>query len=210
MTNTFYELRERGTLFDPRNLWRVVGGKGRNLLPSVVENMLDAKVELDGRLRSIINEFTTQFAGRVTLSINEVAASKADFDAVIAVRKVRDTAEKEVPFLRKKLDEYLDDTRTKETLVGAMQDQVSTNYEGFHDGYQESKNANGKGGKKKGNGKARESEIMDTDSFAHQIEAIFMVGRSVVVDEGIGSRSRSRSASVSISENGNVSSGGSV
>jgi len=45
VTSTFWELRGCGGLFSPRNLMRLVG---RGLLPRVVENMLDAKVELDG------------------------------------------------------------------------------------------------------------------------------------------------------------------
>ncbi len=64
LTNTFYELQaERGGLFNPLNLVRLVG-RGRDLLPRVVENMLDAKVELDGRLRKVISDFTAWEAGK--------------------------------------------------------------------------------------------------------------------------------------------------
>jgi hypothetical protein len=53
VTNTFWELRARGGLFNPRNLVGL-------LIPKVVENMLDAKAEVDARLRQAINDFTGQ------------------------------------------------------------------------------------------------------------------------------------------------------
>jgi len=68
MTNTFWELRSRGGLFNPANLMRLVGG---GLVPTVVHNMLDAKSELDGRLRTVINEFVSAFAMRMTASIED-------------------------------------------------------------------------------------------------------------------------------------------
>ncbi|KAL8971353.1 MAG: hypothetical protein Q9183_001094, partial [Haloplaca sp. 2 TL-2023] len=121
ITNTFYELRERGSLFNPRNLWRHLGG---NLLPKVVENMLDAKVELDGRLREVITAFTNAFADRIIAPITEAESKKRGFDPLKATEQVKRVAEKEVPLLRTKVDEYLDDARTKETLVSAVQDLV--------------------------------------------------------------------------------------
>lgn len=187
VTNTFWELRERGGLFDPRNLWRLMGG---GLLPKVVENMLDAKAELDGRLRTVINEFTNSFALRMT---KEVDATGKDFDGVQAVKKIQDVSEKEVPLLRRKLDEYLDDTQTKETLVGAVQDQVIQNYETFHDLYTAEKRANGKGISKKGKG--RDDEAWDPDMFNEWAAGLFRVGKIGIEDEDDYSRSRSRSIS---------------
>ncbi|KAL8798663.1 MAG: hypothetical protein Q9200_007724, partial [Gallowayella weberi] len=113
VTNTFYELRDRGGLFDPRNLWKRMGG---NLLPKVVENMLDAKVELDGRLRAVITEFTSAFADRIMAPVDDSATAKKGFDPLKAVTQVKFIAEKEIPTLRMKLDEYIDDGRTRETL----------------------------------------------------------------------------------------------
>ena len=49
-------------------------------MPKVVENMPNAKAELDVRLRFVISEFTWQFAGRMTAGIegkpNGAAATK--------------------------------------------------------------------------------------------------------------------------------------
>ena len=191
VTNTFWELRERGGLFDPRNLWRFVGG---GLLPKVVENMLDAKVELDGRLRTVINEFTNNFALRMTNPIGDTATRGSGFDAIKAVKKVQQLAEKEVPLLRRKLDEYLDDVRTKETLVAAVQDQVIQNYENFYDLYTADKRSNGKAISKKGKG--RDDEAWDPDMFSEWSTGLFNVGKFGSLDEDRSSRSISRDGSI--------------
>ncbi|KAL9045711.1 MAG: hypothetical protein Q9206_007244, partial [Seirophora lacunosa] len=132
LSATFYELRDRGGFFDPRNLWRKFGGG--KLLPKVVENMLDAKVELDGRLRAVITAFTGAFADRILGPLDEKKVAKKGFDAIEAVEAIKRVADEEARVLRRKLEEYLDDRRTRETLVGAVQDQVVQGYEAFYEG----------------------------------------------------------------------------
>ncbi|KAL9633432.1 MAG: hypothetical protein Q9204_003401 [Flavoplaca sp. TL-2023a] len=174
VTNTFYELRERGGFFDPRNLWKRMGG---NLLPKVVENMLDAKVELDGRLRGVITDFTTGSADRITNPINERTTAKKGFDPLKAVNHVKASAEKEVPLLRKKLDEYLDDRRTKETLVSAVQDLVTQRYEAFYEGQMKEKSGEAGSRRASKKGKGREDEVWDVDMFEEWVGGVFMVGK---------------------------------
>ena len=192
VTNTFWELRERGGLFDPRNLWRFMGG---GLLPKVVENMLDAKAELDGRLRTVINEFTNNCASQMTNAISTIATSARGFEGIKAVKAVQEASEKEVPLLRRKLDEYLDDQRTKETLVSAVQDQAIQNYETFYDLQMTNKRANGKAVSKKGKG--RDDEIWDPDMFAEWASGVFKV-KTLEIQEDGDSRSQSVSRSGSI------------
>lgn len=171
ITSTFWELRERGGLFNPRNLVRLVG---RGLLPRVVENMLDAKVELDGRLRTVINEFTNSFASKMTSSLPKKVTTMSAQDSRKAVSLVCEYIEKEVPNLRRTLDDYLDDTRTKETLVGAVQDCVLQRYEEFFDTY-----AALEGGKtvsSRRHGKGREDSVWDVDTFTEWSEGVFRVG----------------------------------
>ena len=191
VTNTFWELRERGGLFDPRNLWRFVGS---GLLPKVVENMLDAKVELDGRLRTVINEFTGNFASRMTKPVDEIASLKRGTDAVQAGKKVKQLAEKDVPLLRQKLDEYLDDVRTKETLVAAVQDQVILNYESFYDIYTAERRSNGRAVSKKGKG--RDDEAWDPETFSEWTAGLFNVGKLDSLEGDESSRSISRNGSI--------------
>ena len=192
VTNTFWELRERGGLFDPRNLWRIMGG---GLLPKVVENMLDAKVELDGSLRTVINDLTSDFASRITKPVDASATAKKGFDAVQAVAVIQKVAEKEVSFLRRKLDEYLDDVRTKETLVAAVQDQVIQNYETFYDMYTAEKRSNGKPVSKKGKG--RDDEAWDPDMFTEWAAGVFRVRGMGALDDDDDDDGRSRSRSMS-------------
>ncbi|KAL9609044.1 MAG: hypothetical protein Q9167_006165 [Letrouitia subvulpina] len=192
VTNTFWELRERGGLFDPRNLWRLMGG---GLLPKVVENMLDAKAELDGRLRTVINDFTSRSASQMTIAIDASATAKRGFEGIKAVKKVQETSEKDVPLLRRKLDEYLDDQRTKETLVSAVQDQAIQNYETFYDMQMADKRSNGVTRSKKGKG--RDDEIWDPDMFNEWASGVFNVKRlGVQEDEDSRSRSMSRTGSI--------------
>ena len=160
VTNTFWELRERGGLFNPGNLVRLVGN---SLMPRVVENMLDAKAELDAQLRNVIGDFTNGFATRMTTQVSEAATAKSDFDGAKAMGLLRKNVEKEVKVLRGKLDEYIEDARTKDTLAGAIQDQSVSNYEDFYERHLSSKQSNGAASSKKGKG--RQEGIWDPDTF---------------------------------------------
>lgn len=177
ITNTFWELRERGGLFDPRNIMRFLGN---NMMPKVVENMLDAKAELDARLRTVISDLTNGFAAKMTAAVTEPATKKRDFDAGKAVKSIRVAIEREVLALRTKLDEYLDDVRTKETLVGAVQDQVLANYDDFFEQHVAKSKANGNAVSKKGKG--RQDDVWDPDTFADWAITVFGVGE-VELDE---------------------------
>ncbi|KAL1638248.1 Golgi transport complex subunit 3 [Neofusicoccum ribis] len=171
VTNTFWELRERGGLFNPTNLMRLVGG---SLMPRVVENMLDAKAELDGRLRTVINDFTSTFAGRITAPIAPEKINKKGFEGADAAQQARAAAEREVGFLRKKLDEYVDDLRTRETLVVAVVEQLVANYELFWDRL-------GEQGKRPlgvvAKGKTRVDEVWEPGVFADWCADVFKVGQ---------------------------------
>ena len=208
VANTFYEIRDRGGLFNPRNLMRLVGG---GLIPRVVEDMLDAKVELDGRLRTVINDFTAGYANTMTKALprhRKPANCDADAAAGRAVIATRKDIENGVPLLRHKLDEYLDDLRTKETLVAAVQDQVVQIYEAFFEAYTSSDaSSDGRNGGRARSiskkGKSREDAVWDIDTFAEWTEGIFMVGSEGLVNDenedgidGSGSRSLSRTGSV--------------
>lgn len=178
VTSTFWELRERGGLFNPRNLMQLVG---RGLLPRVVENMLDAKVELDGRLRTVINDFTNSFAAKMTASLPPASSFSSSKYTSASLQKTRDAIgticgdiEKEVPNLRRLLNEYLDDTRTKETLVGAVQDTVIQLYEDFYDAYTSAETGRDKLAKKHGKGAA--DTVWDIETFSEWTEGIFRPG----------------------------------
>ena len=174
---------------------------GKNLLPRVVENMLDAKVELDGRLRTVINDFTDSFATKMASPLPSLPSplpSTTSTPPPITPQKARqalhqicEAIEKEVPNLRALLDDYLPDARTKETLVGAVQDRTLQLYEDFFEAYM----ALDKSSRATANGKAPESEVWDLDTFADWSDGVFRVGvaafRSVEDDSDRGSRAES-------------------
>lgn len=195
VTNTFWELRERGGLFNPRNLLRLMGG---GLLPRVVENMLDAKVELDGRLRTVINDFTNGLAARTTADLTESGSRKQASDAATVVQHVRNAVKRDSLLLRKNLDNYLDDVKIKETLVVAIYEQVVQNYEVFYERYKTGLLPNGKA--VSASGKERDDdEVWDLNTFADWAGHVFDV-RPVdsyeAGEDGDGSRSVSRAGSI--------------
>ena len=194
LTTTFWELRARGGLFNPSNLVRLVGS---GLMPRVVENMLDAKSELDGRLRKVINDFTNTYAARMTSTIDEQSTSKSGFNAAKATQIVRSAVEKELPLLRSNLNEYLEDVRTKETLVAAVQDQTLANYEDFFDRHLVGTGKSGGSVSKKGKG--RQQDVWDPDTFADWAAMVFDVQQLKADDGGDG-----RSPSPTISLSGSV------
>lgn len=180
VTNTFYELRDRGALWNPASWYRLASGAvSGGLLPKVVENMLDAKSELDGRLRTVINDFVNNYSSHILAPISSQAIAdgkkpnaKEPFDALRAVQTVRGLAEKDAPVLRAKLDEFLgSDVRTKETLVMAVRDQVTLGYEEFFDSWSEQH-----GGRKVSRkGKGREGDILGPEVFGEIVERVFAV-----------------------------------
>lgn len=178
LTHTFHELRDRGSLFNPLNWGRLVAGSGYALLvPRVVTNMLDAKSELDGGLRTVITDFTSGFVQRITEPFSEasIKAAGTAFDPLAATVKTRANVEEQAPFLRKKLDEYLDDMRTRETLIAAIQDQVCLVYEEFVEQHVEGGRGRGRAGVGKGKGKGREDGVWDPSVFSDWTRDVFGV-----------------------------------
>lgn len=197
VTNTFWELRERGGLFNPRNLVRLVG---RGLVPRVVENMLDAKAELDGRLRTVISDFTNGIANEMTSSLPaKVVPEKQSREPGGVIGPTCKAIEKGIPTLRQSLDDYLDDIRTKETLVAAVQDRVLQVYEEFFNKYVSVQNNSGRMVTR--NGKGAESSVWDIETFTEWSSQVFRVDElgyqsSEEVDDDGPSRSLSRTGSL--------------
>lgn len=168
-------------------------------MPRVVENMLDAKAELDARLRGVIHDFVNEFAGKMVAAMptttgkakptaQQLAALEDPTKAAAAVQATRVTIEAEVLLLRTKLDEYLDDARVKETLIAAVEDHVLQCYEEFFDRYTRGSGGagdgagNGRNGGMVGTpgsisrkGKGREDDVWDPDTFADWTGNVFGV-----------------------------------
>ncbi|KAL5114386.1 Golgi transport complex subunit 3 [Pleosporales sp. CAS-2024a] len=178
-TNTFWELRSRGGLFNPRNLVGL-------LIPKVVENMLDAKAEVDARLRQAINDFTGHFVARITVPIDTKNGKKVPVqEAPARTAKIRQNVEHETPFLRKKLEEYITDHRTREMLVAAVMESVTQTYEDWFDTSYTPSMAGSNGAGRSTKGKGREDGVWDPDVFGEWCSGVFKVGTlGLGVDNG--------------------------
>ncbi|KAL5439183.1 hypothetical protein PMIN05_005411 [Paraphaeosphaeria minitans] len=169
ITNTFWELRSRGNLFNPRELVGL-------LIPKVVENMLDAKAEVDTVLRQAINDFTAQFVNRITEPIKSKDGKNVKVppaEAAPRTAKMRKNVEHDTPFLRGKLEEYISDHRTREMLVAAVLEAVGQTYEDWFDtAYTPSLDGVGRSAK----GKGPADGVWDPDVFSEWCGGVFRVG----------------------------------
>lgn len=179
ITNTFWELRSRGGLFNPRNLVGL-------LIPKVVENMLDAKAEVDTTLRQSITDLTTQFQTRMLAPILSKDGSEPlkTVPADIAPRtmKLRENITQQTPFLRTKLEDYITDQRTREMLVAAVMESVTQTYETWYDTSYAPTSHSGRSGK----GKGSVDGVWDPDVFGEWCAGTFQVGGGAGGPMGLG------------------------
>lgn len=168
VTNTFWELRSRGGLFNPRNLVGL-------LIPKVVDNMLDAKAEVDARLRQAITDLTNAFKHRITAPIDTAGGKKVPAaEAPARTARVRQNVQAETPFLRAKLEAYISDARTREMLVAAVMEAVTQGYEDWFDAAYAA-SLNGGKGARSAKGKGREDGVWDPDVFSEWCGDAFRV-----------------------------------
>ena len=115
-----------------------------------------------------------------------------------AVIEMRRAVEKEIEPLRWRLGEWIQDIRTRETLIMAVREAVLQGYEEFL-GAVESGQGSVKA-KTRGKGKGREDEVWDVDAFVEWTERVFGVtdqaDDDVDTDADGQSRSLSRDGSV--------------
>ena len=177
LTNTFYELHaERGGLFNPLNLVRLVG-RGRDLLPRVVNNMLDAKAELDGQMRKAISEITAYESGKMTRALKSRGVITSPQKAAKAVAEVRKAVEQETPQLRARLQQWFMDEWTRKTLLMAVSEAIDQEYEDFLALLEGASQPKSKSKKAvvKGKGKGREDEVWDADTFVRWTQTVFAI-----------------------------------
>jgi conserved oligomeric Golgi complex subunit 3 len=173
-------------LLNPARLVRAALGGA--LVPRVVTDMRDARVDVDDRLRAVIGALVAEWGARMTAPARDAAVPPAlpvpagdgedgrgrpearggggggDAEAAaVAGRRVREAVEREAPLVRRKVDEYVHDRRTRDMLLRAVLEDVLRRYAeflgriGFGSG----------GGRRKGRGKGkgREDEVWEEDVF---------------------------------------------
>ena len=101
-------------------------------------------------------------------------ADAAAAAAAAAAEAVRANVERDVPLVRQKLEGYLDDARTRETLVAAVMEQVGAVYEEWWEARGAGAGANGA---RSGKGKGREDAAWDPEAFVEWCTVVFKVGR---------------------------------
>lgn len=168
LTGTFSSLRTAGSLFSPNGLFTLVKTAA---IPKVITSMLDAKTELDIRLRTAIRDFVAHWANRMTEGIKGASNRLAAADSPDPAARVKTAVEREVPLLRKKIGEYIDDRHdrgTGEALVAAVMQSVVETYQDY---YQEVFVSKGRLPRNP------DPEIaQDAEMFAHWCRGVFDVG----------------------------------
>lgn len=179
----------RAGLFNPVKLIRALGS---GLVPRVVTDMTDARDEVDARLRGVIKDLVTGWASRMTAALNyfpdrqdeprgrrasKVQQSRSS-DAAAAAR-VRDDILRELPLVRKKIEEYIHDHRTRDMLLRAVLQEVLVRYAGWIEylGY-----ATGSEPGRIPKGKGREDGVWEGDVFGEWAVGVFGVGEVVEND----------------------------
>jgi hypothetical protein len=177
------------SFFNPARLVRAALGGG--LVPRVVTDMRDARVDVDDRLRAVIGALVTEWAARMTEPVRATAAAAATAappppgedgrgrtearggDAAAhaaAARRARETVEREAPLVRRKVDEYVRDGRTRDMLLRAVLEDVLRRYAAFLERI--GLGAAGKG-RRRGKGKGREDEVWEEDVFGEWAAKVF-------------------------------------
>ncbi|KAI5813825.1 Sec34-like family-domain-containing protein [Pyronema omphalodes] len=181
MASTFSSLRIRGSLFSPTGIFELVKTAA---MPKVITSMIDAKTELDTHLRAAIAQFVDYWRNRMTEGIKGASNRLAAADSPDPAARVKTAVEREVPLLRKKVGEYVDDRRTGETLVAAVMEAVIAAYKEYYEDVFISQ------GKQPRN----PALALDGQAFARWAENVFDIGEAIG-DEDQDDRRSSRSVS---------------
>jgi len=170
ITGTFSSLRTAGSLFSPGGLFTLVKTAA---MPKVIASMLDAKTELDLRLRTAIESFVSHWRSRMTEGIKGASNRLAAADSPDPAARAKTAVEREVPVMRRKVLEYIDDRRTGETLVGAVMEGVIESYNEY---YEEVFTSKGR--------RPRNPEVpCDGEMFCRWAEGVFDVGDGLLAFE---------------------------
>jgi hypothetical protein len=185
-TSSLWDLRDG--LFNLTKLMRALGG---GLIPRVVTDMKDARTEVDERLRTVIGELVAGWSKRMTEPIlsstnipkvngdqkrggqksrNGSVGSPPTTEDAAAALKVREAMQRNVPLIRKKLDEYIPDVRTKDMLLRAVWEDVMSKYATWLDDHGFG-SAGPYPGKAKGKG--REDGVWEEHVFAEWAIGVF-------------------------------------
>jgi conserved oligomeric Golgi complex subunit 3 len=182
-TSSLWDIRDG--LLNPAKLVRALGG---GFVPRVITDMKDARTEVDERLRVVIGDLVSGWSARVIAPISDALTksngeekrgrtdsrkgSTSRDDATAALR-VREAVQRDVPLIRRKLDEYIHDSRTRDMLLRAVLEDVLIKYAAWLE-----KRGLGSPGVSKGKakGKGREDGVWEEDVFGEWAVGAFGLG----------------------------------
>jgi hypothetical protein len=173
------------SIFSPAKLMQAVS---QGFLPKIVTEALDARGEVDAKLRDVIREVVTSWAGRIAAPLSSEVNGKTrgrgstDKDGSNASRaaQVRETVEREVPLVRRKMDEYIHDRRTRDMLLRAVLEEVMVQYAAW---LEKQGLVAGVGPGKRAKGKGREDGVWEEEAFGEWAVGAFGLDEAVDDDD---------------------------
>ncbi|KAF2663471.1 Sec34-domain-containing protein [Microthyrium microscopicum] len=162
----------------PASLWAslnpatwVRAALGGALVPRVVTDMTDARIDIDDRLRAVIGSLVAEWAARMSEPLTTTATrGRTDVRAEAdASARLRATVAREVPSIRRKLEEYLHDTRTRDMLLRAVLEDVVVRYTAWL----EAKGLEAGPGPGRAKGKGREDGVWEEEMFVEWAMGVF-------------------------------------
>lgn len=140
VTGAFWDLTNRASseLFSPSALYNLASStlfklSAAGYLSRKVENMSDARDELDDQTRLVIGNITLYCADQVTISLRSSMGSKqqAPNELKEANRKFRAGCPDSITSWKESFRTYLDDDRVVDVLLRIVQDKMLETYERF-------------------------------------------------------------------------------
>lgn len=138
MSDALWDLQARGEIFNPSSLYNLASS-GLSKLASVgylsrkVENMADARDEIEDQTRLVIGTLTLHCAEQCTFPLRTAMGNKISEPAALLEvnRKFRAGIPDSLTLYGASFDLYLQDERVIGLLMGIIQDEILENYERF-------------------------------------------------------------------------------
>lgn len=159
--------------------------------------MVDARTEVDERLRVVIGELVSTWSTRMSDPLDpsntngaapargrKTSTTPAPSDDSSRALAVREAIERDVPLIRHKMDEYIHDRRTRDMLLRAVLEDVLVKYAAWL----EARGLAGPVSKaSKGKGKGREDAVWEEEVFGTwAVEAFGLDDVEDGEDDGMG------------------------
>lgn len=138
VTDALRDLQARGDIFNPTALYNLASS-GLSKLAAVgylsrkVENMSDARDEIEDQTRLVIGTLTLHCAEQCTVPLRSAMGNKISESAALVEvnRKFRAGIPDSMALYRDSFEMYLDEERTINLLLGIIQDEILETYERY-------------------------------------------------------------------------------